>query len=374
MTDGLIAAYRERVRAGVLEPDPEQEGAAQRLQLLDKNLQDHSKVAASRTSLLARFRLERNVATPKGIYLIGGVGRGKTMLMDLFHGATSVNSKRRVHFHIFMLEVHRWIHHWRKNGGAEKRGADPILPLASSLASEVVLLCFDEFEVSDVADAMILRRLFSALWDQNVVVVMTSNVRPDDLYFDGLQRELFLPFIDLLKKEMITVELGFGFDYRLRNLQRNHVYFVPEEGDADFSMKEIFRDLVGNVDAISEALLVDGRILNVPRVNQGVVWFTFRELCEQTLGAADYLALVARYHTVLLSDIPVMAPAQRNEAKRFATLIDVLYEHKVKLVCNAATVPERLYPTGTGARQFARTVSRLNEMQTAQYLSFRRDG
>ena len=374
MTDGLIAAYREQVRTGVLEPDPAQELAAQRLQLLDKNLRRHPEGGGSRTSLLARVRLERSAATPKGIYLFGGVGRGKTMLMDLFNGATSVSSKRRVHFHVFMLEVHRWIHHWRKNGGVEKRGADPILPLASNLASEAVLLCFDEFEVSDVADAMILRRLFSALWDQNVVVVMTSNVRPDDLYFDGLQRELFLPFIDLLKKEMITVELGFGLDYRSRNLQRNHVYFVPEEGDANFSMKDIFHDLVGKVDAISEALLVDGRVLNVPRVNQGVVWFTFRELCEQSLGAADYLALVSRYHTVLLSDIPVMAPEQRNEAKRFATLVDVLYEHKVKLVCNAATVPEGLYPTGNGAREFARTVSRLNEMQTAQYLSFRRAG
>ena len=374
MTDGLITAYREQVRTGMLEPDAAQDRAAQRLQLLDRNLRGHSKVAVPRTSIFARFRLERGVANPKGIYLFGGVGRGKTMLMDLFHGTTSASSKRRVHFHVFMLEVHRWIHRWRKNGGAEKRESDPILPLAANLASEAILLCFDEFEVSDVADAMILRRLFSALWSQNVVVVMTSNVRPDDLYFDGLQRELFLPFIDLLKKEMTPVELGFGLDYRLRNLQRNHVYFVPGEGDGNFSMKDVFHDLVGNVDAISEAVLVDGRVLNVPRVNQGVVWFTFRELCEESLGAADYLALVLRYHTVLLSDIPVMAPEQRNEAKRFATLIDILYEHKVKLVCNAATAPEGLYPAGKGAREFARTVSRLNEMQTAQYLSFRRDG
>ena len=374
MTDGLIAAYREQVRTGVLEPDAAQDRAAQRLQLLDRNLRGHSKVPVPRTSIFARFRLERGVASPKGIYLFGGVGRGKTMLMDLFHRTTSASSKRRVHFHVFMLEVHRWIHRWRKNGGAEKRESDPILPLAANLASEAILLCFDEFEVSDVADAMILRRLFSALWSQNVVVVMTSNVRPDDLYFDGLQRELFLPFIDLLKKEMTPVELGFGLDYRQRNLQRNDVYFVLGEGDGNFSMKDVFHDLVGNVDAISEAVLVDGRVLNVPRVNQGVVWFTFRELCEESLGAADYLALVSRYHTVLLSDIPMMAPEQRNEAKRFATLIDVLYEHKVKLVCNAATAPEGLYPAGKGAREFARTVSRLNEMQTAQYLSFRRDG
>ena len=374
MTNGLIAAYSEQIRKGVLKPDPAQEFAVQMLQLLDKNLQGHPKVAAASASLLARFWYQRNVAIPKGVYLFGGVGRGKTMLMDLFHGSTSVSSKRRVHFHVFMLEVHRWIHHWRNNGGATKRGADPILPLASSLASEAILLCFDEFEVSDVADAMILRRLFSALWDQNVVVVMTSNVRPDDLYFDGLQRELFLPFIDLLKKEMTIAELGFGLDYRLRNLQRSHVYFVTDGGDADFSMKNMFHNLVGNVDAISESIMVDGRVLNIPRVNQGVAWFTFSELCEQSLGAADYLALVSRYHTVLLSDIPVMAPEQRNEAKRFATLIDVLYEHKVKLVCSAATVPEELYPAGNGVREFARTVSRLNEMQTAQYLSFPREG
>ena len=214
-----------------------------------------------------------------------------------------------------------------------------------------------------------MRLLFSALWAQDVVVVMTSNWSPDDLYLNGLQRELFLPFIALIKDRIDVIKLNSQFDYRLRNLKQKQVYFVSHEGQPDFKMQAIFHGLVGNVDIISETLLVDGRSLKIPRVNQGLVWFTFEELCGRSLGAADYLEIAARYHTLLLSDIPVMTLEQRNKARRFAILIDILYEHNVKLVCSAAADPKALCPPGNDAFEFNRTVSRLSEMQTATYLS-----
>ena len=369
MVQGPVALYRGLVREGALELDTAQASAAQRFQTLSERLQAVGLNGKKKMSLLVRLGFRQRQPVPRGIYLFGGVGRGKTMLMDLFYGHAPVNPKRRLHFHAFMLEVHRWIHRWRKNGGAANRGADPIPALAADMASTASLLCFDEFEIRDVADALIMRRLFSALWAQEVVVVMTSNWSPDDLYLNGLQRELFLPFIALIKDRIDVVKLDAQFDYRLRSLRQKQMYFVSHEGQTDFKMQDIFHDLVGNVDIVSETLVVDGRLLKIPRVNQGLVWFTFEELCGRSLGAADYLEIAGRYHTLLLSDIPVMTLEQRDKAKRFAILIDILYEHNVKLVCSAAANPKALCPPGNDAFEFNRTVSRLSEMQTETYLS-----
>ena len=369
MVQGPVALYRGLVREGALELDTVQESAAQRLQALSEQLRAVGFNGKKKTSLLVRLGLRRGPPVPRGIYLFGDVGRGKTMLMDLFYGHAPVDLKRRLHFHAFMLEVHRWIHRWRKNGGGSNRDADPIPALATDMASTASLLCFDEFEIHDVADALIMRRLFSALWAQDVVVVMTSNWSPDDLYLNGLQRELFLPFIALIKDRIDVIKLDAQFDYRLRSLKQKQVYFVSPKGKTDFKMQDIFHGLVGNVDIVSETLIVDGRSLKIPRVNQGLVWFTFEELCGRSLGAADYLEIAARYHTLLLSDIPVMTLEQRDKATRFAILIDILYEHNVKLVCSAAADPKALCPFGNDAFEFNRTVSRLSEMQTVSYLS-----
>lgn len=369
MVQGPVALYRGLVREGALEFDSVQASAAQRLQTLSEQLRAVGLNGEKKTSVLVRLGFRQGPPAPRGIYLFGDVGRGKTMLMDLFYGHAPVNPKRRLHFHAFMLEVHRWIHRWRKNGGTTKRDADPIPALAADMASTASLLCFDEFEIRDVADAMIMRRLFSALWSQDVVVVMTSNWSPDDLYLNGLQRELFLPFIALIKDRTDVIKLDSKFDYRLRSLRQMQVYFASHEGRTGFKMQDIFHDLVGNVDVVAETLLVDGRSLKIPRVNQGIAWLTFEELCGRSLGAADYLEIAARYHTLLLSDIPVMTVEQRDKARRFAILIDILYEHNVKLVCSAAADPKALCPPGNDAYEFNRTVSRLSEMQTATYLS-----
>ena len=369
MVQGPVALYRGLVREGTLEFDSAQASAAQRLQTLSEQLRAVGLNGEKKTSVLVRLGFCQSPPAPRGIYLFGDVGRGKTMLMDLFYGHAPVDPKRRLHFHAFMLEVHRWIHRWRKNRGATNRDADPIPALAADMASTASLLCFDEFEIRDVADAMIMRRLFSALWAQDVVVVMTSNWSPDDLYLNGLQRELFLPFIALIKDCTDVIKLDSKFDYRLRSLRQMQVYFASREGRTGFKMQDIFHDLVGNVDVVAETLLVDGRLLKIPRVNQGIAWLTFEELCGRSLGAADYLEIAARYHTLLLSDIPVMTVEQRDKAKRFAILIDILYEHNVKLVCSAAADPKALCPPGNDAYEFNRTVSRLSEMQTTTYLS-----
>ena len=369
MDEEPFPIYLRLVQDGTLRPDQAQESAVERLQALYEDLKRGENLLRPQRSILSRLGLRQNHPIPSGIYLFGGVGRGKTMLMDLFYRVVSVEPKRRVHFHMFMHEVHRWIHLWRKKGGAGKGNADPIPPLAQDLASKISLLCLDEFEIRDVTDAMIMRRLFSALWNENIVVVMTSNWSPENLYPNGLQRSSFLPFIDLLKQQVGVVDLGSGLDYRSLSMQRKQVYYTPSGSVESFDMDPIFRDLVGEADTTEEILLVDGRKVLVPRVNQGIAWFTFKELCTKPLGAADYIAVARRFHTLLISDIPIMSLEHRNEARRFATLIDILYEKNVKLVCNAAAVPELLYPSGYGASEFRRTASRLNEMQTARYLS-----
>lgn len=378
-SDGPLAAYRLLKEEGSLKPDAVQEAAALRLQKLHDDLR--LAADAGQVSRLRRL-LGRSVAasSPRGIYIHGGVGRGKSMLMDLFFAGAPVAARRRVHFHAFMLEVHAKIHHWRQMSEAERRrqsgsgGDDPIPPVAAEIAQGARLLCFDEFQVTDVADAMILARLFTELFARGVVVVITSNRAPEALYEGGLNRQLFLPFIDLLRQRLDIFELDGPTDYRLDRLGGAPVYYWPADEKATRALSVTFYRLtdheVGDRAAVGpDEIEVQGRKLFVPIASRGVAVFSFKRLCESPLGAADYLAIAWRYHTVIIVGIPTLGPEKRNEAKRFVTLIDALYENNVKLLCSAAAPPDKLYVEGHGHFEFQRTVSRLMEMQSQEYLS-----
>lgn len=365
---GVAAVYRARLAAGEILPDPAQALAVEKLQSLARALAAYRPASGS-GGWRARFGLRPSGAEPpQGLYIFGGVGRGKSMLMDLFFAEAPVEKKRRVHFHGFMLETHERIHRQGK-----RAPGDPIGPVAKAIAAETTLLCFDEFHVTDIADAMILGRLFQAVFAAGVVVVATSNRAPDDLYKDGLQRERFLPFIDLLKKRLDVLELDSGRDYRLAKLARRPVYHWPLTGAAHEALEAAFADLTDGAAGESLTIEVMGRRLTVSRAAAGVAWFTFDELCVRPLGAADYIAIAERFHTIILEGIPAMGPEQRNEAKRFNTLIDALYDRGRNLVASAAAAPEALYPTGDFSFEFQRTVSRLEEMQSAEYIERRRD-
>jgi cell division protein ZapE len=361
----ISAGLGAQVAAGRLKPDPDQVRVAERLDRLAHDLARSEAAAAGwAAKLLAREPAEG----PRGIYIWGGVGRGKSMLMDLFFAKAMVEKRRRVHFHEFMQESHDCIHRWRQNNQVSKT-SEPIRPLARTIAGEARLLCFDEFQVHDIADAMILGRLFYALFELNVVVVATSNRPPDDLYKGGLQRELFLPSIGLIKQKLDVVSLDGPTDYRLERLGRIPVYHTPDGPEARSALAEAFRRLTLGVPPQPEQITIKGRIVPVPRAAEGVAWFLFPDLCDQPLGAGDYLAIARRYHTVVLEGIPCMGPVARDQAKRFVTLIDALYERKVNLVCSAAAPPQDLYPAGDGSFEFQRTASRLMEMQTSDYLA-----
>jgi cell division protein ZapE len=294
------------------------------------------------------------------------------MLMDLFFASAPVPAehKRRVHFHAFMLEVHQRLHAWRtRTKGAE---SDPIPKLAGEIAAETWLLCFDEFQVTNIADAAILGRLFAALFEDGVVVVATSNRPPDDLYLGGLQRELFLPFIALMKERLDVIALDGGVDYRLLRLRGRPVYYQPLNAASAKALDAAFATLTENGDDGAPApctLTVQGRKLQVPLAAKGVARFTFAELCARPLGAADYIALATHFHTLVIEGIPRLDRDRHNEAVRFTTLIDALYEHKCNLICSAAVPPEALYPEGDFSFEFHRTVSRLLEMQSDAYLT-----
>ncbi|WP_411816984.1 cell division protein ZapE [Hyphococcus sp. DH-69] len=361
--------YDALVKSGALDNDPAQEEAADRLQLLHEQLKSYNG--------RQRGFFSSRKAPPRGVYIWGDVGRGKTLLMDLFFNNTAYKHKRRVHFHEFMAETHERIADWRALSLSEKRRHkavnraspdDPMPPVAHDIAKHARLLCFDEFFVTDIADAMILGRLFTALFDYGVVVVATSNRVPDDLYKDGLNRQLFMPFIEILKNNLDVIELRSAQDYRLAKLSEAPVYYQPLGPAADKAMDAAWLSMISGGHEHEEEVVVKGRKLIVPRAARGAARFDFADLCEKPRGASDYLALVRRYGAIYLDHIPVMSPERRNEAKRFSTLIDTIYDARVKLVCSAAAEPDQLYPEGHGAFEFERTASRLMEMRSAEYL------
>lgn len=361
----LHAAYAERLAQGALRPDPAQAGALKILERLEADL-------AAGDSGFSLFRKPKSV---RGVYLWGPVGRGKSMLMDLFFEAAPAARKRRTHFHVFMGEVHRLIDAWRKGDAAARRarfgqhkGDDPIPPVADVVAGEARLLCFDEFQVTDIADAMLLGRLFEALMARGVTIVATSNRPPDDLYKDGINRQLFLPFIDLLKQRMDVIAVAGGTDYRLDRLRAARTWLAPIDPDNRRQFDLLWRDMLGADEETGATMTVLGREITLPRAAGGLVRAAFASLCGQALGPNDYLALSERFHTVFLEDVPRLVPARRSEARRFVTLIDTLYEARARLVVLAEAEPETLYPEGEGAFEFERTVSRLQEMRSQSWL------
>ena len=361
----VIARYDALVAAGELRPDPQQRAAAERLDRLQQELE-----APPVTGLIGRL-MGRKDPSPRGLYLWGDVGRGKSMLMDLFHECLAIPGKRRVHFHAFMLEVHARLREARKG-----ETGDPIPPVAAAIADGLRVLAFDEMVVNNSADAMIMSRLFTALIvNHGLVIVTTSNRAPNQLYKDGLNREHFLPFIALIERELDVMALNGPHDYRLERLAGIATWHTPLGDAATAQVREAFFRLTDYPPEDSahvpsaELDLGGGRRLHVPKSLKGVAVFSFKRLCEEARGAADYLAIAQTYHTVILVGIPRMGPENRNEAARFVTLIDALYENKVKLFATAAAEPERLYTAGDGAFEFERTVSRLMEMQSADYLA-----
>ncbi len=358
MTDlGVIAAYDALIAAGELRPDSEQAAAAARLQTLATEL-EHPRTTGF-------FR--RRAVPARGVYMWGDVGRGKSMLMDLFYDHVGVSAKRRVHFAEFMIEVHGRIALERR-----KEQGDPILPVAAALAQEARLLAFDEMMVTNSPDAMILSRLFTALIEAGVTIVTTSNRAPADLYRNGLNREHFLPFIALVEARLDVVTLNGPIDYRRDRLGSQNTWLVPNGAEATADLSAAFFRLTDHevTEPIpSEDLLVQGRTLHVPKALKGVAVFSFRKLCGEARGAADYLAIARRFHTVILVGIPRLGPENRNEAARFVALIDALYEHKVKLLAAADAEPGDLYAAGDGVFEFQRTVSRLEEMGSDEYLA-----
>jgi len=358
------------IRDGVLDADAAQAMAIDQLQHL------HDAVRAYCRSRKGWF--QRSQKPPRGLYLWGGVGRGKTLLMDLFANNTDIASIRRVHFHEFMGDVHDRIARWRALSDAQKKSHkgvnrkapdDPMAPVAHDLAKDALVLCFDEFQVSDIADAMILGRLFEALFENGVVVVATSNRAPDDLYKNGLNRQLFTPFIELLKQKADVVKLDADRDYRLDKLAGAPVYHQPLSANADSAMDDAWARMLSGAREKEEELPVKGRILKIPRTARGAARFHYSELMEQPLGANDYIAIVNRYGALFVDRIPIMGPEKRNEARRFINLIDAVYDSRTKFVCSADGPPETLYAAGDGVFEFERTASRLVYMQSEDYLA-----
>ena len=361
----VLVRYDALVAAGELRPDPDQKAAATRLTALQQELE----AVPQRGSLLWKM-LRRAPEPPRGLYMWGGVGRGKSMLMDLFYDCVQVQRKRRVHFHEFMLDVHDRLREARKS-----ESGDPIPPVVESLAEEARLLCFDEMVVNNMADAAIMSRLFTGLMAARVTIVTTSNRPPRDLYKDGLNRQLFLPFIDLIEQRLDVLPLNGPTDYRRDRLGDGTLWHVPNGPEATAALSAAFFRLTDyppedRAHVPSEELPVHGgRTLHVPKALKGVAVFSFKRLCAQARGASDYLAIARRYHSVIIVGIPVLGPENRNEAARFVTLVDALYEYKVKLLAAADAEPGQLYPSGDGAFEFERTISRLLEMQSDDYLA-----
>lgn len=362
---GLLARYEKLIASGELTPDPDQRRAAVRLNALQKELEEDAP-----GGLLGQL-FGRKKARPQGVYMWGGVGRGKSMLMDLFHSTLNMPEKRRTHFHAFMQEVHAAMREARKSVSG-----DPIPPVAEAIAEGVRCLAFDEMVVNNSADAMIMSRLFTQLiCEQGMTIVTTSNRPPQDLYKDGLNREHFLPFIELITAELDVLPLNGPTDYRLDRIGDLATWHTPLGDEATEKVREAFFRLTDfapeDAEHVpSEELPIGAkRTMHVPKSLKGVGVFSFKRLCAEARGAPDYLAIAQAFHTVIIVGIPLMGPDKRNEAARFVTLIDALYEHRVKLFATADASPDQLYTAGDGSFEFERTVSRLNEMQSDEYLA-----
>ena len=376
VTTEPLEAYKALIEKGDLTNDLCQMEVMVQLQGLHTMLDQYA-TQMGKTGWRARLAFRnRRIDRPMGFYIWGGVGRGKSMLMDLFYEHSNVEDRQRVHFHAFMQEVQKRLHAFRESQkvGKVSKKTDPIEALAKLIASKAWLLCFDEFHVTDIGDAMILGRLFEALFKLGVVVICTSNREPKDLYKDGLQRDLFLPFIDMIEKEMQVLQLDHGIDYRFERLRTMDAYLHPLSPETDQKLQQDFHNLTIGTDSKltnepqATALQVNGREVILPKTAEGVAFCDFASLCEVAYGPGDYLAIANRFNTMILSKIPKLGPHNRDSAKRFVTLIDSLYEAKVKLVCSAEAPPHELYPSGDGAFEFERTVSRLMEMQTPEYM------
>ncbi len=366
---GPLPAYRAMVAAGELAPDSSQERAAERLQALWDRLRgyDPPPRPANGASLFSRL-LRRNGGAedrPNGLYLVGAVGRGKSMLMDLFFAAAQVRRKQRIHFHRFMQNAHARFHALKR---AHPDMDDPIPPLADSIATEAALLCFDEFQVNDIADAMILGRLFQALFDRGVVLVATSNTAPDELFKGQPGRDAFLPFIGLIKRRLDVLMMDAGRDFRRHRLRSMPTWHVPADRRADAALDHAFREMTGDAAGRPAVLTVMGRRLVVPLAAEGVARFDFATLCGTALGPGDYLALATNFHTLILDGIPRLSPDNYDQARRFIVLVDTLYEYRTKLIASADAMPEQLYLRGENANMFERTTSRLDEMQSREWL------
>ncbi|MBU4529862.1 MAG: AFG1 family ATPase [Hoeflea sp.] len=377
--DTVESAYVARVASGEFTEDPAQARLARRLDVLLDEVS--SKRLATKSSALGWLfaRKGNSSKPPRGLYVHGDVGRGKTVLMDMFYEMVPARRKRRAHFHDFMADAHARIHaHRQKLKSGETSEADPVPPVAEELIKEAWVLCFDEFSVTDIADAMLLSRLFEQLFKRGCVLVATSNVEPSDLYRDGLNRQLFLPFIALLKNHVNILSLDARTDYRMETTARLPVYHLlgGAEDEGEDAMDRAWERVTAGKLSAPEQLRVRGRDVAVPLAGAGAARFSFADLCEAPLGAADYAAIAARYHTVFVDRAPVMGQAGRNAAKRFIILIDTLYDRKTRLFISAAAEPDALYQgsSGTESFEFARTASRLNEMQGAAYLEASRAG
>lgn len=372
MPASIVALYAARAASGEIQYDPAQEAAARQLDALNERVAHH-RLARKSSSLGWLFgNREQNEPPLRGLYIYGAVGRGKTMLMDMFFAACPALRKRRAHFHEFMADVHERVFAYRhKLKQGEIAEADPLALVAHDLAQEAWVLCFDEFHVTDIADAMILGRLFTRLFEQGIVMVATSNLPPDDLYRDGLNRALFLPFIALLDERMNVIRLDARTDFRLEKLAGIKIWHVPADAKAAAALDESWRRLTAGHEGVPLELPLKGRSVHVPRAAMGVARFSFHDLCEQPLGAIDYLKIAREFHTVIIDGIPVMDDNSRNEAKRFILLIDTLYDNAVKIIASAAAEPQSLYrgTTGFEAAEFGRTSSRLIEMGSEAYLA-----
>jgi len=363
MPTKLIHIFDEKVRSGAIQPDAAQRAAVARLNDLVVRLKGWK---VPKGGLFGGLFSSKQPA-PRGIYIHGKVGRGKTMLMDLFHDTVDFEPKWRVHFHAFMAEVHD-----RIGKARERDPGDPIVPVAKEIAAKARLLCFDEFHVTDIADAMILGRLFKAMFEEGIVVVATSNVAPEGLYRNGLNRQLFLPSIALIEERMEVLELESAKDFRLENLAGERLYFTPLGEEATASLRRIFERLTGAKRGNRRSVEVKGRQIIIDEAAEGVAFLSFSDLCSKPLGALDYLAIAEGFHTIILADVPILNRDRRAEARRFITLVDTLYDQQICLIVSAEAEPDELHPAGDESFLFERTASRLIEMRSEAYLDARR--